>query len=236
MRLTVLAEGSTKWQRFVKHWGLSILIGKDIIFDTFGKPNYALEQMKRLKVDLQSIKHIVISHDDWDHVGGLQKILEARPGAAAYICPHFKTDIKEMIRGCGANAFETRGLTGISDSCYLSGELKGKRRDSDIAEQYMAIRIDDGIAVVTGCAHPGIVEIVQHANSMFKSNVRVLIGGFHLKDHSEEDARGIVLKLKALGIRRVAPFHCTGRNAQNLFKKEFGDECVIPEEGQAIDI
>jgi len=76
MRLKILAEGSTEWQHFIKHWGLSILIDDDILFDTFGKPNYITKQLKRFSVDIDKIKHIVISHDDWDHVSGLWKILE----------------------------------------------------------------------------------------------------------------------------------------------------------------
>ena len=64
MRFKILAEGSTKWQRFIKHWGLSILIDDDILFDTFGKPDYVLKQLKRFSIDINKIKHIVISHDD----------------------------------------------------------------------------------------------------------------------------------------------------------------------------
>ena len=236
MRLNILAEGSTKWQRFVKHWGLSILIDDDILFDTFGKPDYVIKQLKRFRVDFNKIKHIVISHDDWDHISGLWKILERNRDVAVYICPHFKPEIKAKIKRYGARLMEVEGVTNIRDNIYLSGELVGKRRDCNIPEQYLAIKTTKGVVVLTGCAHPGITEIVQHAKRVFNSDVRLAIGGFHLKDHTAEETRNIILRLKELGVYQAIPLHCTGRAAQDLFGREFKRDCIIPAEGQTIEI
>ena len=237
MRLTILAEGSTRWQRFIKHWGLSVLIDDDILFDTFGKPSYALKQLNRFKVDIKKIKHIIISHDDWDHVSGLWKILERNNDVTVYICPHFSPNIKAKIKWYGARLVEVDKLTQIRSNVYLSGELQGGSRGGvALPEQYLAIKTPNGIVVITGCAHPGIVEITQHAKAVFNSNIRLLVGGFHLKDHTIEEAYDIVLKLKALGVSSVIPFHCTGRIAQELFIKEFKHDCAIPNEGQVTEI
>ena len=236
MKLNILAEGSTKWQRFIKHWGLSILIDDDILFDTFGKPDYVLKQLKRFKVDVSKIKHIVISHDDWDHVTGLWKILECNQKATVYICPRFKSEIKAKIKRYGARIVEVEGVFNLRDNIYLSGELSGKRRDSNIPEQYLALQTDKGIVVITGCAHPGIIEIVRHAKTTFNSNVRLIIGGFHLKDHMAEEARNIVLKLRELGASQVIPLHCTGSVAQELFSKEYGQDCIMANQSQVIEI
>ena len=236
MRLEILAEGSTKWQRFIKHWGLSILIDEDILFDTFGKPDYVLKQLKRFSIDIDKIKHIVISHDDWDHVSGLWKILERNRDVTVYICPRFKPEIKAKIKWYGARLVEVEGVTNIRDNIYSSGELVGKRRDCNIPEQYLALKTSKGLVVLTGCAHPGIIEIIQHAKAAFDTNVNLLVGGFHLKDHTAKEAHDIILKLKALGVSQVIPFHCTGRIAQELFNKEFKRDCIIPNEGQTIEI
>ncbi|MDD5422333.1 MAG: MBL fold metallo-hydrolase [Candidatus Omnitrophica bacterium] len=236
MRLKILAEGSTKWQRFVKHWGLSILIDDDILFDTFGRPDYILKQLKQFHIDVDKIRHIVISHDDWDHVAGLWKILERNQNLTVYICPHFKPEIKAKIQRHGACLIETKGVTNLRDNIYLSGELTGSRDNCDIPEQYLTIKTSKGLVVITGCAHPGIVEIVQHAKTCFGQDVQSLIGGFHLKDHAVKEAYDIILRLKALGLGQVIPFHCTGRIAQKLFEKEFKQDCIIPSEGQIIEI
>ena len=236
MRLKILAEGSTKWQRFVKHWGLSILVDDDILFDTFGKPDYVVKQLKRFKIDINKIKHIVISHDDWDHVSGLWKILERNRDVTVYICPYFKPEIKAKIKWYGACLVEVGGVTNIRDNIYSSGELVGKRKDCNIPEQYLVIKTTKGVIVLTGCAHPGIIEIVQHAKAAFDTDVSLLVGGFHLKDHTAKEAHEIILRLKALGVSQVIPFHCTGRLAQGLFSKEFKCECIMPSEGQTIEI
>ena len=236
MRLKILAEGSTKWQRFIKHWGLSILIDDDILFDTFGKPGYVLKQLKRFNIDLNKIKHIVISHDDWDHVTGLWKILERNQNVTVYICTHFKPEIKTKIKRYGARFIEVNEVANIRDNIYLSGELAGKRKDCNIPEQYLVIKSSKGLVILTGCAHPGIVEIIQHAKASFNLDVRLVIGGFHLKDHTAKEAHDIILKLKTLGVNQVIPFHCTGKIAQELFNKEFKRDCIIPKEGQVIEI
>ena len=236
MKFRILAEGSTRWQRLIKHWGLSILIDEDILFDTFGKADYVLRQLGRSGDDIGKIKHVILSHDDWDHVGGLWRILERNHDMTVYICPHFSPAVKEKIRSHGARLIEVKGITNIRDNIYSSGELTGRRGESDIPEQYLAIKTDKGVVLLTGCAHPGIVEIVQHAEANFELDVSLLIGGFHLKDHMENDAHNIILKLKSLGVGRVVPFHCTGAVAQRLFKKEFKEDCIIPGEGRLIRI
>ncbi|MBN1526401.1 MAG: MBL fold metallo-hydrolase [Candidatus Omnitrophica bacterium] len=237
MKLKILAEGSTKEERSVKHWGLSILIGDDMLFDTFGKPDYVLEQLKRSGIDPDKIKHIAISHDDWDHITGLWKILERNNGATVYICPNFSPDVKEGIKKYGARFVEVDKPTGIKDGIYASGELRGGSRGGiALPEQYLAVKTPKGVVVITGCAHPGIVEIVRHAKKNFGPEVRLLIGGFHLKDNPEDVNAGIVASIKKLGVRQVIPLHCTGSAAQELFAGEYGRDCIVMKEGQTVEI
>jgi 7,8-dihydropterin-6-yl-methyl-4-(beta-D-ribofuranosyl)aminobenzene 5'-phosphate synthase len=77
--------------------------------------------------------------------------------------------------------------------------------------------------VITGCAHPGIVQIVTASKNLIKDNVFLVIGGFHLRDNSQSEIENIIYRLKNLGVRYVGPCHCTGDLARDLFKKEFGE-------------
>lgn len=237
MRIQVLAEGSTKWQRFIKHWGLSILVDDDILFDTFGQPDYILKQMRRFHIDPYRIRDIVISHDDWDHIAGLPSILGLGTVNTVYICPNFHKGVKTGIASYGVRVAEAVEPMEIRKNIWISGELKGgERKGISLPEQYLTVKTPEGVVIITGCAHPGIVEIVQHAIINFNSGVDILFGGFHLKDNAEETNIAIVRKLKDLGVRRVMPFHCTGLIAQRLFRKEFKRYCVIPAQGQIIEI
>ena len=71
MKIKVIATGASKWERFIRRWGIAFLIGDDMLFDTFGDARVFMNNVRKFKIDLSKIKHIVISHDDWDHVTGL---------------------------------------------------------------------------------------------------------------------------------------------------------------------
>lgn len=237
MKIKILADGYTKWQRFIRHWGLSILIDDSILFDTFGQPGYVLKQMRRSRIDPFKIRDIVISHDDWDHIAGLPGILEIGADCAVYICPNFRPEIKATIRSYGQRVIEADKPLEIRRNIYVSGELKGGSRSGiALPEQYMAIKGADGITIITGCAHPGIVEIVRHARVSFDVKIDLVIGGFHLKDNTDQANREIVKKLKALEVRRVMPLHCTGRRAQDIFRELYGDDYISTGVGRPIEI
>jgi 7,8-dihydropterin-6-yl-methyl-4-(beta-D-ribofuranosyl)aminobenzene 5'-phosphate synthase len=97
MKIKIIATGSSKLQRFIRRWGVSFLIGEDVLFDTFGDPGVLMDNMRKFKVDTAKIKHIVLSHDDWDHITGLWCLLPNRQDITVYICPGFKREIKDRI-------------------------------------------------------------------------------------------------------------------------------------------
>jgi len=237
MKITILAEGSTQEQRLAKHWGLAILVDGDILFDTFGLPGYVAQRLADAGIGVDAVKHIAISHDDWDHVAGLGDLVERAHGAVVYLCPHFNPGIKALMRSSGARVIEVDKPLEIRKGIFLSGELEGGSRDGvALPEQYLAIKTPRGLAVITGCAHPGIVRIVEHAKRCFDPDVRLLIGGFHLKDNSDEVNAGVAAALKALGVRGVMPLHCTGKRAADIFRRVYGDECIMSGEGRAVEL
>jgi 7,8-dihydropterin-6-yl-methyl-4-(beta-D-ribofuranosyl)aminobenzene 5'-phosphate synthase len=66
------------------------------------------------------------------------------------------------------------------------------------------------LVIRTGCAHPGIDNIIDDVKKMFNEKIYLLIGGLHLKDSNQERIRDVILNLRACGIEKVAPMHCTG--------------------------
>ena len=99
-----------------------------------------------------------------------------------------------------------------------TGELNG------IKEQSLIIATSKGLIVVTGCAHPGIVNIVKKAKELTGKDVYLAIGGFHLSGASQRTISSIIEELKALGVKKVAPCHCSGDLARRLFKEKFGED------------
>jgi 7,8-dihydropterin-6-yl-methyl-4-(beta-D-ribofuranosyl)aminobenzene 5'-phosphate synthase len=91
----------------------------------------------------------------------------------------------------------------------------------------LAVETDEGLVVVTGCAHPGIVDMVHCAKEVADGEVILVMGGFHLGGASQGRIERIIGDLRGLGVKRVAPCHCTGDKARQAFVDAFGDDAVL---------
>jgi len=236
MQIKVITVGSTKWERFIRRWGVSFFIGEDMLFDTFGDPGVLLNNMRKFNIDTAKIKHIVLSHDDWDHISGLWHLITNRRDIAVYVCPGFKQEIKMKIASFGVKVIEAGGVTQIKDDIYSTGELCGESDGEKICEQSVVIKTAEGLTVICGCAHPGIVNIIQYVKERFRNDVHSLIGGFHLKNNDNETNARIIENLRGFGIRRIAPMHCTGKRATEMMSKIFASGFIRAKAGDIIEL
>ncbi len=236
MQIKLIAEGSNKWERFIRRWGVSFLIGEDVLFDTFGDPGVFLNNMRKFNINAAKIKHIVLSHDDWDHIAGLWYLIHNRKDITVYICLGFKQEIKDSIASFGVKLIEVGEVTLVKDGIYSTGELYGESEGRKIYEQSVVIKTDDGLAVICGCAHPGVVNIVRQVKESLHEDIYFLIGGFHLKDNTDATNFNIIKDLRGLGVRRIAPMHCTGKRATEEMRKVFGRDFIQAKEGGSIEL
>ena len=236
MGIKIIAVGSTRWQRFIRRWGVSFLIGEDVLFDTFGDPGVLLKNMRKFNIDTAKIKHIILSHDDWDHISGLWYLIPNRRDITVYVCSGFKQEIKMRIASFGVKIIEVGGLTQIKDGIYSTGELCGESDGEKICEQSVVIKTGEGLTVVCGCAHPGIADILRHVKEQFHNDVHSLVGGFHLKNNDEETNARIIKDLRELGVRRIAPMHCVGKRATKMMSKVFASGFILAKEGSIIEL
>ena len=106
-----------------------------------------------------------------------------------------------------------------------------------IKEQSLVIKTIKGLVVITGCAHPGIVNIVKKAKEMFKKEeIYLVMGGFHLLSYSEKETERIIRELKNLEVKKIAPSHCTGVKQIELFKRAWGKDFINSGCGATIGI
>ncbi|MFH1714972.1 MAG: MBL fold metallo-hydrolase [Elusimicrobiota bacterium] len=225
MNIKLIACGSTKWDRFVKNWGLAFLIDDDVLFDTFGKPRVFLKNIKKLNVDISRIKHIIISHDHWDHMSGLWDILAFNKNVTVYVCLDTDNAIKEKIKSYGVILQEIDTARCIIRNIFTLGELS---KDGILYEQSLCIKSEKGLILITGCAHPGIVEIIEKAKQQFAGDIYAVIGGFHLKGSQAQEILNVIDKLKKMNVKYFTPLHCTGKLAVNYFKSNL--DCVSLDE------
>jgi 7,8-dihydropterin-6-yl-methyl-4-(beta-D-ribofuranosyl)aminobenzene 5'-phosphate synthase len=90
--------------------------------------------------------------------------------------------------------------------------------------------------VITGCAHPGIVNIVKKAKDLLKEDVLLVMGGFHLMGQSQGSIEKIISQFRDLGVSYVAPSHCSGDTTRQLFQKEYTENYINIGVGKTIHL
>lgn len=97
----------------------------------------------------------------------------------------------------------------ISD--YLQVERSGKlEKDMLPDDNSLVMDTKEGLLVIVGCAHRGIVNILSHARKTFNRPVYGVLGGTHLMGVSEEHLNFVKDFILTENIRFFAPSHCTG--------------------------
>jgi 7,8-dihydropterin-6-yl-methyl-4-(beta-D-ribofuranosyl)aminobenzene 5'-phosphate synthase len=234
MKITVLYDNNSYKAGLDASWGFSCFIEgteKTLLFDTGNNPFLLLRNIKCLKINPSEIDLILLSHMHWDHTGGLYGILENNPAVTVFLLESFSKRYKEDIKKFGTKIVEFQKPVRICKNVFSTGEL-GK----SIKEQSVLVHTNRGSVVITGCAHPGIVRIIKKAKDIIKDEILLVIGGFHLETESKVKMEKIISNIRKLGVRYIVPCHCTGENAKELFRREYGKNVIHAGAGKVINI
>jgi 7,8-dihydropterin-6-yl-methyl-4-(beta-D-ribofuranosyl)aminobenzene 5'-phosphate synthase len=221
---TILYDNYPFDPRLRTAWGFSCLVAVEsstILFDTGGNGALLMENMEALGVDAETIDVVVISHIHMDHRGGLPPFLAVNPDVEVYIPASFESNVKDNIKRRAAEVFEVVNPVQICEGVATTGLL-----GSGVREQSLLVNTHEGLVVVTGCAHPGIVEITKKAKEVTGEDVHLVIGGFHLAGRGAGSINGTIAGLKGLGVEGAAPCHCSGDLARKLFEEAYGDDYI----------
>lgn len=211
LKITIIYDNTAFNKNLVADWGFSCLIetdGRIILFDTGAKGAILLDNMKKLGIDPLTIDEVFISHEHWDHVGGLTDFLDLNP--ASVIIP--KSCRSDFIVG---EIIKVNGPREIHQNIFSTGELNN-------IEQSVVLNTQKGSIVVVGCSHPGVDKILDAA-SQFGKPIAV-IGGLHGFDQYDliED------------LQLVCPTHCTQHISE--IKSLYPDKYLQGGAGQVIDL
>jgi 7,8-dihydropterin-6-yl-methyl-4-(beta-D-ribofuranosyl)aminobenzene 5'-phosphate synthase len=233
-RITIVYDNNAYDPNLTTAWGFACVMeakGHTILFDTGGDGNILLNNMKKLGLDPKKIDIVFLSHVHSDHVGGLDEFLERNPNVTVYFPHSFPASFRDRITALGGRAVAIDKPQEIAAGMHSTGEM-----GTTIEEHALVVETPEGFIVITGCAHPGIVEIIERAEEIVKSKPRLVLGGFHLKGASADEVKKVMDMFKKYGVERVGPAHCSGDRTRELFKREYGNNYIPAGVGTVIDI
>ncbi|PIY78733.1 MAG: MBL fold metallo-hydrolase, partial [Parcubacteria group bacterium CG_4_10_14_0_8_um_filter_35_7] len=219
-------------------WGFSCLVEADsrglqrgltrILFDTGADSSTLLANMEKLEINPKDIDIVVLSHIHGDHVGGLNGFLEKNRTVKLYIPASFPVSYDNKT----GEVIRIGQPTKIFENIWSTGQMNTR-----VKEQSLVIDTKKGLVVITGCAHPGVVNIVKKAKEIFPNqDIYLVLGGFHLFGASDSELKEIINDFKKLGVQKVAPCHCSGDRTRELFKEEYHENFIDNGVGRIINI
>ena len=228
----------------IGEWGYAALVevdGRRILFDTGGRPETVLANAREMGIDLSNVEDVVISHNHGDHTAGLltlrRELRKANPRALG------RTHVGEgiFLSRPGPNGREGNGLLPMKAGYEASGAsfvvhdkptelLPGVWFTGPVPrphpEKYypvgdpipedgsLVIATGEGLVVLAGCGHAGVVNTTQYARLAVEATpLLALVGGLHLLDASDEALAWTSEHLKTMGLRHLLAGHCTGMEA-----------------------
>lgn len=144
-------------------------------------------------------------------------------------------------------------VTNISDryqkpkgNKYLfTNSRRGYKPDRFDHELLLIIKESDGLVIFTGCAHSGVLNMVETAIELFpNTRIKAVVGGFHLVGlpifnsigGTKEEVEAVGRKLQSYPIDKLYTGHCTGMKAYRLLKGVLGDRLEHLPTGRSVVI
>ena len=115
-----------------------------------------------------------------------------------------------------------------------SGRIKreeGWEEDTIPESQSLVIDTEQGLVVISGCGHAGIINTLEYAREKIRAApIHAALGGFHLLAADDKHLAWTSAKLRAVGIEHFLGAHCTGLEAVYRIREQAGlsrRTCVV---------
>ena len=156
--------------------------------------------------------------------------------------PIFESKIKEKVQ-----FIFNRESIKIAPRLFTTGEISLKERtnvqnlsrhfkckindswekDSVIDDQSLVLQTLEGLVVITGCCHSGLLNTCNKAKELFNDDIHAIIGGVHMVFSKKQKVEQVISNIKR-EIKKPILYlnHSTGTKAIRMMKKEFGENIV----------
>ena len=117
-----------------------------------------------------------------------------------------------------------------------SAKTKGEIKTMGLPELSLSLQTSQGEVLIVGCSHSLVVRIVEKAKEFVDRDIALVMGGYHLLPYESEDIRKMAERMKNdLGLKGVAPAHCTGHLGFKIFQEVFANEFRMAGLGSVIE-
>ncbi len=213
MKATIVFDNTTTRPDLTADWGFSCIIETDeqtILFDTGANGKILLNNMQKLNFDPKRIQTVFISHNHFDHVGGLSAFLNENSDVVLYVPQSLRG-----VRKAKKVIYIDDKARKLADGMYTTGELEG-------IEQSLVLQSAKGLVLFVGCSHPDMKNILTAASQFGK--LYGIIGGLHGFDQY------------ALfdNLALICPTHCTQHKQE--IRQRFADKVIEGGVGTVIEV
>lgn len=268
MRIVTLVENTCGAEGCIAEHGLSVYIEtqKHKLLMDAGQTDAVVKNAQVLGIDLRAVDTVILSHGHYDHSGGIMpfsklnnhaRIIMQRSAAE----PHFNGERyigidADILRLDGVSLIE--GNIGLDDELFLFSGVKGRRCfpqgnkkllcikdgqkvcDDFVHEQCLVISQEGKKLLLSGCAHNGILNILDKYKEIFGELPNYVISGFHTMkkegDYTDEERDVIIRTAEELAQTDTIFYsgHCTGIPAFEMMKEIMGDKMIALHSGTEI--
>jgi 7,8-dihydropterin-6-yl-methyl-4-(beta-D-ribofuranosyl)aminobenzene 5'-phosphate synthase len=238
-----------------------------------GPGHVLVENAKKLGVDLSRVDTVILSHGHYDHADGLPSFAARNPAAPIYLHrgaeqERFSLD-PEGYRYNGMspagkelpNQVWTQGRVDLDQELSLFDGASHQRfwplsnrklftrregvmvQDPFDHEQYLVIREGERRVLLSGCAHNGVVNILERFHQVYGGEPDAVVSGFHMmqRSGSYSDEAVSVIRQTALWLRdnyggALFTCHCTGLEPYGMMKEILGERLHYVHCGQVIEL
>lgn len=250
--------------RGIGEWGFAALLevdGRRILIDTGERPETVLRNAQELGIDLATVTDLVLTHNHFDHVGGLvvlrRELAQRNPTALAraHVAPAIFQSrrtpegheangllpLRADYEASGGTFVEHSGPTELMPGVWFTGPVPrphpernwpggltlqgpaGPVEDTIPEDASIVIDTKDGLIIITGCGHAGIINTAEYARSFVRrAPIHAVVGGLHLFPAADAQLAWTATKLHEFGLSHLLGAHCTGIEATYRLRELIG--------------
>jgi len=238
VKITTIVDNDVWEKGFSSTWGISFYVETfkedekhTVLMDTSGSFEKFDKNASKLGIDLTSVEAVFISHWHGDHMGALSQVLSLIKHSVPVYVPSANSSGIREIKNANGNPVVCSEPTEFIGGLMSTGEMS-----KGISEHSLIINVKDkGLVVLTGCSHPGIINILNRTmKASGVDKVYAVMGGFHISGTNVGVKVGKFLK--ELNVEIVSPCHCTNQDARNGIAKIVREKYVKIGSGKIITI